>query len=108
MAVAVHVEARGEPAAGKRAVMDVILNRARIRGLSVCAVVKQRGQFPWYDGKPLRLTTAALTTLHEAGRMPTSLPPDAEFFHHKRLRPVWTHNMRRVAVIGNHVFLAKE
>lgn len=47
LAIAIHKEARGEPLQGQRAVLDVILNRMRERGMNACAVIKQAYQFPW-------------------------------------------------------------
>ena len=49
---AIHYEAKGESAAGKVAVGNVVLNRVAAANFpkSVCAVVKQKKQFSWYKG----------------------------------------------------------
>lgn len=51
MANAVWHEARGEPLKGRRAVVDVVLNRVKAEKAGICSVVFRRGQFTW--AKPL-------------------------------------------------------
>jgi len=45
LALTVHFESRGEPIKGQYAVAEVVMNRAEKRNLTVCQVVKQKGQF---------------------------------------------------------------
>jgi spore germination cell wall hydrolase CwlJ-like protein len=50
LATAIYRESRGEPVRGRRAVYDVVLNRVadrRGKKARVCAVLRERGQFPW-------------------------------------------------------------
>lgn len=47
MANAVWHEARGESLKGRRAVVDVVLNRVRAEKKGICSVVFRRGQFTW-------------------------------------------------------------
>ena len=69
MANAVWHEARGEPLKGRRAVVDVVLNRVKAEKAGICSVIFRRGQFtlakplwgkaPKMRGKPphfMRLT----------------------------------------------------
>jgi spore germination cell wall hydrolase CwlJ-like protein len=49
----IHYEARGEPLAGKRAVLDTVIHRMLATGKSACDVVLQKGQFSWANKKPL-------------------------------------------------------
>lgn len=51
MANAVWHEARGESLKGRRAVVDVVLNRTKAEKAGICSVVFRRGQFTW--AKPL-------------------------------------------------------
>lgn len=51
MANAVWHEARGESLKGRRAVVDVIMNRTRAEKKGICSVVFRKGQFTW--AKPL-------------------------------------------------------
>lgn len=51
MANAVWYEARGESLKGRRAVVDVILNRTKAEKRGVCSVIFRKGQFTW--AKPL-------------------------------------------------------
>lgn len=107
LAVAVHTEARGEPIAGQKAVLEVIQNRMKLRNLSACEVVKQPGQFPWYKrGTVLKMNDYMLTRWQELTTMPSLLASNVEYFHATSVKPVWTKGMKRAAAIGAHVFYA--
>lgn len=47
MALAIYMEARGEPLRGKQAVAEVVNNRSLAWNRDTCGVVFQRGQFSW-------------------------------------------------------------
>lgn len=47
MALAIYMEAQGEPLRGKQAVAEVVNNRSLAWGRDTCDVVFQRGQFSW-------------------------------------------------------------
>lgn len=47
MANAVWYEARGESLKGRRAIVDVVLNRTKAEKAGICSVIFRRGQFPW-------------------------------------------------------------
>lgn len=47
MALAIYMEARGEPLRGKQAVAEVVNNRSLAWDRDTCGVVFQRGQFSW-------------------------------------------------------------
>lgn len=97
---AVYHEARGEPNKGKRAVLDVIDNRARKYGISYCEVVAKKQQFPWFKKKGLvELTPKALEHYSEALQHPVVLR-DESFIYFNR-GPVFGHGCVR---IGNHKF----
>ena len=53
LAFAVYMESKSEPIKGQEAVAEVILNRSRSDKYQndVCSVIKQRGQFSWYNGR---------------------------------------------------------
>lgn len=102
LASVIHYEARGEPTEGKVAVASVVLNRVDSPQFpdTVCEVVAQRGQFPWYRRRPLtygneaRLAEEILT-----GERPRNVR-GAYYFSPARSflsRPV-------VARIGSHTF----
>lgn len=54
LARAIYHEARGEPLKGKIAVAWVIMNRITTNGfpVSICKVIAQPGQFPWFAKNP--------------------------------------------------------
>lgn len=56
LAIALYMEARGEPLEGRRAVAEAILNRrdSRLYPDSVCGSVTQPGHFTWFVSWPVR------------------------------------------------------
>jgi len=129
LALAIYHEARGEPEAGQRAVATVILNRVKSPRYpsSVCAVVYQnakqlnRCQFSFAcDGKPdkagngnrivreswVKANLVARTAFErfQNGQRLGKLPPSVLYYHSLSVNPRWSSAMRRVAVIGEHVF----
>lgn len=109
LAYTLHKEARGESLRGRRAVLDVIYNRMRIRELTACQVMKQRSQFSWYSKSvKIKMEIKVLTEFFIVDAMQPVLPSNVEYFHTRQIRPSWTRNLKRVAIIGNHVFLAEK
>jgi hypothetical protein len=108
LATAVYFESRGEPLEGQLAVAQVILNRVesgRYAG-SVCAVLRQPGQFSFdVSRRPADnadwKTAQAIAAIAMTGGW-REVAPDALAFHAARLSPGW--RMTKVAQIGNHVF----
>lgn len=112
LAIGVYYESKGEPLAGQLAVADVILNRSqsgRFPG-SVCAVLKQRGQFSFVRGGRLpqvntgsrawkTAVAVARVAENEAWKSPTD---GALFFHARYVSPRW--RLAKVGSVGNHVF----
>lgn len=47
MALAIYMEAKGEPLRGKQAVAEVVNNRSVAWDKDICDVVFQKGQFSW-------------------------------------------------------------
>lgn len=128
LALTVFQEARGEPVTGQRAVATVVLNRARIRDMSECAVVLEKGQFSWHPERFILATRIrgkvqhrialarlpvrakgwqeAINAASYAMAHPDSLQ-DAEFFHSTRVHPRWKPRYMVVFRIGAHVFYAR-
>jgi spore germination cell wall hydrolase CwlJ-like protein len=113
LANAVYFESKGESLHGQLSVAEVVLNRARSGRFpaSVCAVVKQRGQFSFVRGGRLpsvpRASAAwrkAVAIAHIAREDLADGPaPKALFFHATRVKPGWR-GLTRVATVGNHIF----
>jgi spore germination cell wall hydrolase CwlJ-like protein len=102
---AIYWEARGESIAGKKAVAEVVLNRSKAAGSSVCAVVKASGQFSFWPWKRIRKFDKEMQELlTEVDESPTILNDENYlYFYSKYLKPYWSRKMscRR---IGNHLF----
>ncbi len=119
MAAAIYYEAASEPEAGQLAVAQVILNRLRHPRFpkSVCEVVYQGSdrtsgcQFTFTcDGslahKPdaaglAHARAVADMALHGATSL---LAGQATHYHTIWIVPVWAREMRKVAIVGHHVF----
>lgn len=121
LVVAVYKEARGESYKGKLGVAEVIRNRVGRSDFkpSICGVVKQRGQFPWYNGyrslqiKPGQLkqhqdklayveaNKAVLEALRGSAVVRGSL-----YFVHRRVvkKQQWLKKKKFVVMIGPHRF----
>ncbi|MEG3088408.1 cell wall hydrolase [Sphingomonas sp. PB4P5] len=111
LAGAIYFEAKGEPLPGQLAVAEVIINRAASGRFakSVCAVVKQAGQFSFVRGGRIPAIAnnanyrTAIAVAQVALRDQWDSPaPKALYFHARRVSPGW--RMTKVASIGNHVF----
>jgi len=120
LAEAVYFEARSEPEAGQAAVAQVVLNRVQ-SGLypsSVCGVVYQnrhhyrRCQFSFAcEGKSLRITEGeswerAVRVAKEVmvGRTYISDVGRSTHYHANYVHPRWARALRKMNVIGRHVF----
>lgn len=95
---AVWHEARGEPAIGQRAVIDVVYNRALKSGTSLCEVVAAPKQFPWYERKGLVLTEEAIAVYTSAVVVGRVLPPSYTYFNRGPVHGV------KCKKIGHHKF----
>ena len=107
-AFTVYKEAGAESMAGKRAVLDVIENRMRLRDMKACQIMSQKGQFSFYS-HGMKVTAKsvpkkALTDYFIVANMRRVLSRDVEYFHNRSVKPKWTKKLKRVARIGGHIF----
>ena len=120
LALAVFYESRGEPLRGQKAVAEVIVNRAESGKYpkDICSVIKQQGQFSWYNrnislSKPPVLIyknaqvneswEQAKDVAHQALREPTNHTKGALFFNSTRLGVRFDTDVKPCR-IGKHVF----
>jgi spore germination cell wall hydrolase CwlJ-like protein len=120
LAEAIYFEARGEPEEGQAAVAQVVLNRVS-SGLypsSICGVVFQNRshyhgcQFSFAcEGRSLRVTepeawASAQRVADEvtAGRTYVADVGAATHYHADYVRPQWSRRLKRLDVIGHHIF----
>ena len=120
LAEAVYFEARGETESGQAAVAQVVLNRVR-SGLyppSICGVVYQNRhrhlacQFTFAcEGKALRTTDTE--SWERANRIASAVLEGktyiadvggATHYHADYVRPYWARRLKKMDVIGRHVF----
>jgi spore germination cell wall hydrolase CwlJ-like protein len=112
------VEAGNQPMLGRHAVGLVIINRAEVRNKSVCAVIKQRGQFPWYKGgkitryakKDSRLVALRFEA-HDLLDEPSESKAyrrvalrNATYFHATYVKPKWAKTMCNKTRVKDHYF----
>ena len=120
LAEAVYFEARSEPAEGQAAVAQVVLNRVK-SGLypsTVCGVVYQNRhrhlacQFTFAcEGKPLRVSDSdswerARRVAREVleGKTYVADVGGATHYHADYVRPRWSRRLKKMDVIGRHIF----
>lgn len=109
LAYTMFKEAGGEPVRGRRAVLDVIYNRMRVKGMSACAVMKEKAQFSFYNSKKkIVITMEALMDFLIVDNMKPILPSNALYFHTRDIKPAWSYKLRKVATINNHIFYVEE
>jgi spore germination cell wall hydrolase CwlJ-like protein len=120
LAEAIYFEARGESEEGQAAVAQVVLNRVS-SGLypsTICGVVYQNRehyhgcQFSFAcEGRSLRITES--DAWQEAVRIATAVTSgktyladigDATHYHADYVRPYWAHRLKKMDVIGHHIF----
>lgn len=120
LAEAVYFEARSEPEAGQAAVAQVVLNRVKsgLYPASVCGVVYQNRnrhlacQFTFAcEGKALRVSEpdawqTAVRIAREVTEGKTYLAEvgSSTHYHANYVRPYWAKRLKRMDVIGRHVF----
>ena len=106
---AIHYEAKGESAAGKVAVGNVVLNRVAAANFpkSVCAVVKQKKQFSWYKGNDNLFNSETSSSTKLAAQKAMKSPRNhVLFFHATYVFPAWSKKLSKQYSIGNHVYYA--
>ncbi|GJD62617.1 cell wall hydrolase [Methylobacterium frigidaeris] len=120
LAEAVYFESRGEPEQGQAAVAQVVLNRAKsgLYPANICGVVYQNRhrymgcQFSFAcEGKSLRITDDAswqtATRVAQAvieGRTYLADVGGATHYHADYVKPRWSRRLRKMDVIGRHIF----
>lgn len=120
LAEAVYFEARGESEAGQAAVAQVVLNRVKsgLYPTSVCGVVYQNRhrykacQFSFAcEGRSLRVSDRA--SWSSAVRVATQVMDGAIYnaevggathYHADYVRPFWANKLKKMDVIGRHIF----
>jgi spore germination cell wall hydrolase CwlJ-like protein len=113
LALNIYHEARGEPLDGQVAVVGVTLNRMHSTSYpdTVCGVVWQPHQFSWtrqqvrHPHRDPLAWTSVLAVAERAYAAPRELPlKGATHFHAYQVTPDWSHQLRLVQKIGNHLF----
>ena len=123
MALNVYWEARSEPLTGQHAVAQVTFNRADRDPSKVCDEVFKSKQFSWANpltsvkGKERERRAqkfipkedkAWQMAKHVANLTVNGWVKDftkgARFYHTKAVKPIWRHEFKLVAVIGQHKF----
>lgn len=103
---AMYYEANLESAVGKKAVLQVVHNRARIYNKSVCQIIKQRGQFSWVGHKPfIAMTAERARQLIEIQEHEDVIGKDVLYFYNNSVKPKWARKMT-CKRIGRHNFCA--
>lgn len=107
LAEVIYRESRGEPFRGKLAVGKVVMNRVNHPKYpkTVCKVIFQPGQFSWVSTfktfkAPEEFRQIAKVILDGTHDLQDF---NATHFHARYVAPRWQH-LKRIAIIGNHIF----
>lgn len=118
LAKTIYHEANTEPLLGKYAVAYTTINRAlhpKYPG-SICAVVRQPGQYSWFgagkwrvsDSESYKEALSIARYIVETFRHELDPTNGATMFHAKHVKPKWNwKKLRKTAKIGDHVFYAE-
>ncbi len=89
-----------------RAVVHVILNRAKERGVSTCVIVREPNQFAT-KGKIVEKDRwqIAKKIVLQPGKDITN---GATFFHNLTVKPYWSYTLKITYRVGGHIFYAKK
>ncbi len=101
----VYYEARASEN-NMRAVVHVILNRAKERGVSTCIIVREPNQFAT-RGKIVekdRWQLAKKIVLQPG----EDITRGATFFHNLSVKPYWSYTLKITYRVGGHIFYAKK
>lgn len=94
MAAAIYHEARGEPAKARRAVAEVVANRAFKSGKNFCEVVAQKQQFSWYKKHGVKPLNEDLTKLLDSTYNEAQVLRNRNFLYfYSGAPPKWSHSM---------------
>ena len=105
MANVAYYEARASEN-NMRAVVHVILNRAKEKGVSTCLIVRERNQFAT-KGKIKereKWQIAKKIALHPG----QDITRGATFFHNLTVKPYWSYTLKITYRVGGHIFYAKK
>ena len=107
MAKVLAHEARYEPLEGRRAIVALVLNRARQDWKRVCAVVAQKGQFPGVLNTPLPEKRSEIWfDVMSNGSGGAFM--NATHYHNSSVRPYWSRQFEYLGKKGNHLFYRAE
>lgn len=114
-------ESRGEGKVGMQLVAEVTINRSIHSGKSICEVIYSKAQFSWTNKShtKLRKSTAerfvqpsyrvakdiAYKTIQ--GHSDRFLPRTARWYHSHKVKPIWRHELQKVAEVNRHIFYTK-
>jgi len=117
LAAIAYYEARGESKKGQQAVMHVAINRVQRNNSSVCEELVKPYQFSFMNKRKsapkvsgVWLQKAKKLLLLEMHGYRKDFTKGSLYFVHKDVlhSQAWAQNMKRVMVIGKHVFLKGE
>lgn len=118
--VTIHHESRSESTVGRQWVAAVVLNRARTTGKSVCYTVNKPYQFSDINKTFRKLSKTSYKQLNDEtnGKVAMTaysslyedlnLPKQPLFYHTKAVNPSWRHKLKKLRVIGAHIFYGED
>jgi N-acetylmuramoyl-L-alanine amidase len=109
LALTVYHESKSEPVEGQRAVAQVVINRSKENGTTICQEVHKPGQFSWVKKKTKKLNPEQWTQSVKIAKEVLAgarVPLKATFFKRTDCKVVLGKGLRREKIIGQHSFFA--
>ena len=88
-----------------RAVVHVILNRAKEKKVSTCVIVRQPNQFATRG--PIKERSRWLFARNIALSPGPDITKGATYFHNLSVRPYWSYTLKVTYRVAGHIFYAK-
>lgn len=94
--MAMYYEARGESMKTQRAVLDTVLNRSKAQGKSVCKVLSQRLQFPWWRTRNKNKVDFKTYHAYYLVRNMDRVLKDSDYLYFNSVRHPWCVSAKRI------------
>lgn len=109
MSSVIYHEANTESIQGKKAVMQVVLHRAKMYKKSICETIKMHKQFSWVGKKPfIPYNNRMQQMLEDVSNHPKVLNNEKfQYFFHKSLSPPWAEKMHCMIIDSHKYCMAK-
>ncbi len=98
-------EANLEPMRAKKAVLDVVNTRMKVKKKSACQIMKEKHQFSFYRPKMKIVVDKEMLEVYDKVNRMQPVFKEAQFFHHVKVKPKWNYRkLKYLGTVGSHRF----